>query len=291
MRSSRGFAPRWSVAVPERMFKRPQYIVLIGVGLLALVVIGLPERVAGQIKLALSGLFLPLFGLAGTSSKIADKAGAAAMPKKALEAQLESARKENEQLKLQLMQAGQLMRENDQLRAAVGWQRRAPWTLKLVKVLARDPANWWRTIQIDAGSRDGIGPDMPVMTTSGLVGRVNEVGFTSSRVVLLGDPNCRVAAWVEESQDRGVIAPGSATVLDQSIVELTYLSRHSKAKPGNHVITSGEGGIFPAKISIGQIVDIESVGQGLYMEARVKLAADIQRLEMVWVLLSAEGKK
>jgi rod shape-determining protein MreC len=273
------------------MFKRPYYILMLGVGLLALVVIGLPERLAGQIKLALSGLFLPLFGLAGAGSKVVDKAASMAMPKQVLEAQLAAARKENEQLHLELIQAGQLMRENDQLRAAVGWQRRSPWTLKLVKVLARDPANWWRTVQINAGSRDGIGINMPVITTNGLVGRVDEVGFTASRVALLGDPNCRVAAWVEESQDRGIIAPGGSTVLDQSIVELTYLSRHSKAKPGHRVITSGEGGIFPPRIPLGQIVDIESVGQGLYLEARVKLAADIQRLDMVWVLMSWEGKK
>src|SRR5215212_7935170 len=103
------------------MFKRPQYIVLSGVALLALVIIGLPKHTAGQVKLALSSLFLPLFGLAGGTSKVAEKAGAVALPRRALEAQLATIRKENEQLKLELAQSTQLQRENAQLRAALGW--------------------------------------------------------------------------------------------------------------------------------------------------------------------------
>lgn len=270
------------------MFKRPHYIVWSGLALLALTVIALPRHTSSQIKLALSSLFLPLFGLASVGSKAADKGTSMVVPRRVLEAQLEAARKENEALKFELMQQAQVLRENGQLRAALGWQKREPWNLRLARVQSRDPANWWRTVQIDAGSRDGIGINMPILTAEGLVGRVDEVGYTTSRVVLLGDPNCRVAAVVHETRDRGVIAPGSSSVFDQSIVELTYLSRHSKAGAGNLVKTSGVGGIFPAGIVIGRIADVESVGQGLYMEARVKLAADLQRLEMVWVILSAE---
>lgn len=270
------------------MFKRPHYIVWSGLALLALIVIALPRQTSSQIKLALSSLFLPLFGLAGAGAKAGDKAAQVVVPKRVLEAQLEAARKENERLKFDLVQQNEIVRENGQLRAAMGWQKRIPWNLKLARVQARDPANWWRTLQIDAGSRDGIAVNMPILVPEGLVGRVDEVGISSSRVVLLGDPNCRVAAWVEETKDRGVIAPGSSSILDQSIVELTYLSRHSKAAAGHLVRTSGSGGIFPAGIVIGRIADVESVGQGLYMEARVKIAADLQRLEMVWVILSQE---
>src|SRR5215212_1048373 len=98
----------------RKMFKRPQYIVLSGVALLALVIIGLPKQTAGQVKLALSSLFLPLFGLAGATSKVSEKAGAIVLPRRVLETQLEAARRENEQLKLQLVQTSQLDRENAQ---------------------------------------------------------------------------------------------------------------------------------------------------------------------------------
>ena len=269
------------------MFKRPQYIVLSGVALLALVIIALPKQTAGQVKLALSSLFLPLFGIAGGTSKVAEKAGSVVLPRKALEAQLATARKENEQLRLELAQSTHLQRENAQMRAALAWQPRLPWTLKAAQLVTRDPANWWKTAQVNAGSRDGVAPMMAVLTPEGhLMGRVDEVGYTASRIVLLGDPNCRVAVRVQETNDKGVIAPGSSTVLDQSLVDLTYLPRNSGVKPGHKVYTSGASGFFPPGIYIGQIADVETVGQGLYMEARVKVSADLARVDVVWIVLS-----
>jgi rod shape-determining protein MreC len=162
-----------------------------------------------------------------------------------------------------------------------------PWTLKAANLVARDPANWWKTAQVNAGSKDGVAPMMAVLTPEGhLVGRVDEVGYAASRIVLLGDPNCRVAARVYETNDKGVIAPGSSTVLDQTLVELTFLPRSSTAKPGHRVYTSGASGFFPVGIYIGQIADVEAVGQGLYVEARVKVSADLARVDVVWIVLS-----
>ena len=98
----------------------------------------------------------------------------------------------------------------------------ASWKLKLARVVLRDPANWWRTVQIDLGSRDGLRVNLPVLTTDGLVGRVSSVSLTRSQVTLLGDPNCKVAARVEnETRDTGVIGPSGP--LETELVELGYL--------------------------------------------------------------------
>ena len=147
----------------------------------------------------------------------------------------------------------------------------------------RDPANWWRTVQIDLGSRDGLRENLPVITDAGLVGRVSSVSLTHAQVVLVGDPNCRVSALVENAaRDMGVLIAGGT--LDTSLVELTYLASSANLKPGQSVITSGLGGIFPKGIPIGQIVDSRSVEYGLYTDARVKLNANLGSLEQVWVL-------
>ena len=97
-------------------------------------------------------------------------------------------------------------RENARLRQLVGWQQQTSWKLKLAKVVLREPANWWRTAQIDLGSRDGLRVNLPVVTPDGLVGRILTVSLTRSQVVLLGDPNCKVSARVEnETRDTGII--------------------------------------------------------------------------------------
>ena len=72
--------------------------------------------------------------------------------------------------------------------------------------------------------------------------------------------------------------------LDTSLVDLTYLSGSASLKPGQNVITSGLGGVFPKGITIGQVVDSRPVEFGLYTEARVKLSANLGALDQVWVL-------
>jgi rod shape-determining protein MreC len=138
-------------------------------------------------------------------------------------------------------------------------------------------------VQIDLGTRDGVRENLPVITDAGLVGRVSSASFAHSQVVLVGDQNCRVSALVENpARDTGVLLAGGT--LDTSLVDLTYLASSANLKPGQSVITSGLGGVFPKGIPIGQIVDARSVEYGLYTDARVKLNANLGSLEQVWVL-------
>lgn len=266
--------------------KRPHYIALGAVILLTVAALKLPNRTAQQLKLAISGLFLPLFGLAGTVNQAADQAAQAVVPRKDLIRDLERLRQENRELRLRLGQGEETARENARLRQYVGWARQFPWRTKLAHVVARDPANWWRTIKIDVGLRHGVSPHSAVLSPEGfLVGRIAEPGFTQSQVVLLGDPDCRVSVMIEETRDTGFIAPASSSPLDNILVEASNLSRHSPLRAGQRVVTSGLGGVFPKGIVVGQIVDFRSVDYGLYQEARVKVAARLNALEEVWVIL------
>ena len=275
------------------MFKRPQYIAFSVVLLLGLIFISLRGHTTTQIKLAIGSLFLPLFGLAGSAQHLTDQAGSSVRSRRALTAELEQMRQENERLRLEAAQNAQVWEENDRLRQALSWQRQTRWKLKTARVLLRDPANWWRTIHIDVGSRHGILTNMPVLTSEGLIGKIWQVVFNSSQVVLIGDPKCSVSALVEGAEKPGsprkgvvdgVITSSGSSILDPSIVLLTFLDRKSTVKPGQRVITSGVGGVFPRGIPIGQIAETRSIGYGLYLEARVKLAANLANLEEVFVM-------
>ncbi len=278
------------------MFKRPQYIALSVVLLLALIFISLPSRTTAHLKIALGSLFLPLFGLAGSTQKVLDQGSVALRSKRSLVQELEQLHLENEQLRIFTNQTAQVWEENNQLRQALTWQRQARWPLKPARVILRDPANWWRSVHIDLGHRDGITTNMPVLTTDGLVGKVILVGYNNSQVVLIGDPNCRVSALIEDLDrssstrkpaspvSHGVIVSGESSILDPTIVDLTYIDRQTPLKPGQRVLTSGLGGVFPRGIPIGQIADSSSVGYGLYLDARVKLSANLAHLDQVWVM-------
>ena len=267
------------------MLKRPHYITLGAVFLLVLVLFKLPSQTVTRLKMALSGFFLPLFGLAVSSQQVLEKVGNTVIPRKDLERQLEQYRRENAEARIRRQQDEEMGRENEKLRLALGWQKQSPWKLKLARVIARDPSNFWRTLQIDLGSNDGLKPNLPVMTVDGLVGRLTAVGNTRSTVVLLGDPNLRIAAVVKESGETGVAFSSTSRPIENEMIDLGYLSGHSSIQAGQTVLSSGDGGVFPKGILIGQIVDWRSIDFGLATEARVKLAAKMNSLEEVWVLL------
>ena len=265
------------------MFRKAHYIALGTVFLLTVVVLKLPTRTATQFKLALGSLFMPFFGAAATAESAVGAAGNAILPRSELLSQNDKLLRENQELKVRLIQATEAERENERLRQMLNFQRVSPWKMQPAHVIARDPANWWRNVQINVGRRDGVREDLPVITVDGLVGRISEVGETRSQVVLIGDPNCRVSAVVHTNREQGVITAG-ATAMDSSLVELWYLPGSTTLKPGQLVMTSGLGGIFPKGIPVGNIVDFRSVEYGLRTEARVKLLANLSLLEEVFVL-------
>jgi rod shape-determining protein MreC len=267
------------------MFRKKHYLALGAVTLVALLILSLPPRATVRLKLAVGSWFLPLFGLANSTQQLPADLADSVLPRRELLQQIDRLRRTNEVFQVQALQAAALARENDQLHSLLGWQQHAPWKLKLASVVLRDPANWWRTLEIDLGSRDGIRENLPVLTADGLVGRISSVGYTRSQVVLIGDPNCRVSALVDNpGRDTGIIS--ASGLLDTSLVELTYLSGGANLKPGQNVFTSGLGGVFPKGIPLGQVVDSRPVEFGLYTEARVKLSVNLGALEQVWVLLN-----
>src|ERR1019366_9583229 len=134
------------------MFKQKNYLALGAVVFVAVLVLSLPTRATDRLKLAVGIWFLPLFGLAGAAQQLPADLADSVVPRRELLQQIDTLRRDNQQLKDLQVQTVAMARENDQLRGLLGWQRQAPWKLKLANVVMRDPANWWLTIQIDLGS-------------------------------------------------------------------------------------------------------------------------------------------
>jgi rod shape-determining protein MreC len=266
------------------MLKKRYYIILVLVVLLVIVLLKLPSETMGKVKLAISGLFLPLFGLTGSVHELTNRARENLVSKEQLARQNEELRRQNQELRIRLQQDAAMAAENARLRGLLGWPGQKTWNVKLGRVIGRDPGNFWRSVEIDLGTRDGIKPNFPVLTSDGLVGRVQMVGQTSSQIILLGNPDLRVAAIVQPDGETGIINSSSSSPQENNMVDLDYLSGTSKVRPGQIVETWGEGGVFPAHIPIGKVVDVRVKDFGMVTEARVKLAADMGALQEVWVM-------
>ncbi len=108
---------------------------------------------------------------------------------------------------------------------------------------------------ISAGSEDGVGKDEAVVSAQGLLGRVIEAGKSSAHVLLLTDINSRVPVIGEISRERSILAGNNTQTLT-----LAYVQPHSKLMPGERIVTSGDGGIFPAGIPVAVIISADESG-------------------------------
>jgi rod shape-determining protein MreC len=149
------------------------------------------------------------------------------------------------------------------------------------RVVSNEPGNLVQSILINLGSGDGIAPGMPVVTELGLVGRITDVFPTSARVLLITDSDSSVNALLQNTRMRGLLhgraTPSEPTVLD-------FLPPDQPIPVGDIVVTSGEGGRFPAGIPIGQVVEVEQNDVEMFQRAIVRTTVDFNRLETVLVV-------
>ena len=261
--------------------------VLLGVFLL----LAMPEGVRARLKSAIGGVFLPAVSISTTGQAALESLGQLGVsdrdPSPTNQALGQGSGATSSITELQL-ENDRLAGENKRLRDAAEWEQRLPWETRLVRVVGRDPFNWWRRVKINLGTNKEarLRLNQPIISVRGeLVGRISEVGPLTSWVLLVGDPNCRFSALLKESRSEGGIVSPRQYSADPRVVELTYLPNDAEVRPGQAVVTSGMGGVFPKEIPVGQVVDSWVSRDGLYTEARVKLHANLNQLETVRVLV------
>jgi rod shape-determining protein MreC len=273
------------------MLNKRHYIIFALVVLLAVVLLSLPSRAADRLKLAISGLFLPLSGLAAWTHEATARTSDELTSKRDLLRANAALLATNQLLAIQLRQASNAIAENERLRQMLNFRRQRP-SLNLLpaQVIARDPETWWRSVWIDIGSRaPGMRTNLAVLTADGaLAGKVVSVGETRSRVVLLGDPGLMVAVLAGTNRLSGTLTAGSSGALDNNMLDLVNLfdeSQDRTVRPGDDVQTWGAGGVFPAGIPVGRVVDVTQKDYGAATQARVRLSANLDALENVWVMI------
>ncbi|MEM8538841.1 MAG: rod shape-determining protein MreC, partial [Pseudomonadota bacterium] len=151
-----------------------------------------------------------------------------------------------------------------------------PELTRVTGVVMTDSGSPFRqSVLINVGSQDGIIDGWPTMDGIGLVGRIAGVGNGTSRVMLLTDTSSRIPVTIQPSGQRAILA-GDNTLNPP----LEFLEDDALVRPGDRVVSSGDGGVFPADLLVGQ------VALGTDDRFRVRLAADYQRLEFLRVLRS-----
>lgn len=197
---------------------------------------------------------------------------------------------ENERMKKQLtslalleVRLNELRKENNRLRRMLDFEQANEYDLIPAQVIARNPYQWFNTITINRGSRHGVERNMAVITVDGLIGSVSAVSPLSSHVLLLTDSGRAVSSIVQRSREPGLVEgnPGQPGSL-----RLYNLPRDANIQTGDTVISSGQGGIFPGGLLIGYVRETGEESANLLKFALLQPAADFNRLEEVFVVVS-----
>ncbi|MDP3849240.1 MAG: rod shape-determining protein MreC [Luteolibacter sp.] len=208
---------------------------------------------------------------------------------KELEAELEATREQLGRLRLIESRFRALEYENVQLRHALDFKKATRFDVVAARVIRRNPATWWQTVEIDSGSKRRVGTQLAVLSNEGLVGKIDRIdsGGERSSVLLLTDEKCQVSARVEGSPEVGILSGQRGGFDGEPMLRLRFLSPNAAVRPGQRVFTTGRGGIFQANIPLGTIDSVEK--GALDSEALVRPSVNFADLGAVFVVLSADS--
>ncbi|SHF58374.1 rod shape-determining protein MreC [Loktanella atrilutea] len=191
----------------------------------------------------------------------------------ALNEQNGNLRRELQQMKAWKEAALQLEQENARL-LELNNVRLDPQLTFVTGVVMTDSGSPFRqSVLLNVGRRDGIVDGWPAMDGLGLVGRISGVGRGTARVILLTDTSSRIPVTIQPSGQKAILA-GDNTLNPP----IEFLENPDTVRPGDRVVSSGDGGVFPADLLVGQ------VALGSDRRLRVRLAADYGRLEFLRIL-------
>lgn len=190
-------------------------------------------------------------------------------------------RKQNAELRARVAELEEARLENARLRALIGMTQRGKLKALGAGVIGRPTGTWEGFITIDRGKADGVEPGMAVTGASGLLGRTTDVTAHTARVQLITDQRSGVAAMVQSSRAPGIVS-GSL----EGNLRMNYVSRETTVRPGDVVVTSGLGGVYPKGLLIGDVVKVHKDPGELYQAIDIRPTAHISGIEEVLVLLT-----
>lgn len=198
---------------------------------------------------------------------------------------------ENERLKrqlsetkLELQNARQAAGENERLKALLNLKEQTGYNQIAARVIARDSSLWFNTITIDRGSSSGVALNMPVVTGGGIVGRVIAVSPWTAQVMMVTDEKAAAGAIVGQLGGSGAL--GSVRGLGQSgLIEMRYVSGLEKVEVGDYILTTGQDGIYPPGLGVGEVVQMKHGTATQPHQIFIRPGARLDQLEEVAVLL------
>ncbi len=192
-------------------------------------------------------------------------------------------RRELERLRIQNADYREMLATHGRLQELLQFKKKTDWPMMAAQVIGWDPTGWFKSVIIDKGARDGLSVNMPVVDATGVVGRVVSVSPDYAKVLLIIDQNSSVDCMNQETRDQGVLKGVSP-----KLCMMDYVVKTSRMAPGDTIITSGMGRVFPKGLPVGEVISVSERPGALFKEVRVRPAVDFSKLEEVLIILKED---
>jgi rod shape-determining protein MreC len=188
-------------------------------------------------------------------------------------------RKQNADLTEQLNRYREGSLEAMRLQKLLELREGFPQRAVAARVIDRNRSSLFKTLLINKGTADGLRVGLAVLSDQGVVGRIIEISWHASRVLLLIDGNSNIDGLIQRSRAQGILqGAGSAGC------SLKYISRAEEVLAGDVVISSGLSGVFPKGLLLGVVTGASRKEDGLFQKIDVAPAVDFEKLEEVLAL-------
>ncbi len=199
-------------------------------------------------------------------------------------------KEQNIELKDKLTDAQAIEEENARLREYLELKKTYnDYTLADALIIAHEGEAFMTVLTLNKGAGDGIEEGMPVITSSGVVGSVFEVGYNWCKVRCIIEDSSGVGAYISKNGEIGIVE-GDVMYKDSNICDLNYLSESSQVKEGDIVYTSGIGSVYPRGLPIGKVISVKNNPHDRTMSAKLESFVDFSNLKYVMIITSFDIK-
>ena len=235
-------------------------------------------------SLLVQGLLAPLRYGANTLTASAERLYGYMFHYESLEAENEALKAQIAEMEDEARQADSYQRENQRLRNMLDLTSvREDFVLVDAYIIAWSSTDWSSTITINKGTNAGIGLDMCAITDNGeVVGLVTEVGSNFAVIKTVLDSSLEISATIAASGYRGMVTGGYSDGR-KDLLKMDYLPSGSIIRNNDQVVTSGST-VYPRNLIMGHIIDADFDETGVAKYAILEPAADMGRLEQVFII-------
>ena len=204
---------------------------------------------------------------------------------------LRSAQSENDilkqhvqELEVEVKQKEDLASENTRLKSLLQLKETSKYKVLPARIIGRDPSVWFDSSIVNRGRLDGVALNMPVVTDGGLVGRVTAVSLLTCQVDLVTRNKSGLGAVIGQIGESNALGVVSGTSKGD-LLEMKYVPGTVDVQVGQSVFTTGQDGIYPPGLKVGEIVSVISGSATTPHQILIQPAARLNSMQEVGILL------